>query len=443
MKDLFQSLGTQLCKSQLAEMFQAADKDESGFLSVDEFVDFIYSQAPFVVQVSTTAPADVAPDPPVASRTVSVQQPTASDDAKHDDILRELASIPDLAQVEPRKRVEYAARLLRGTRLDKMRHQMGVKQRARESAFALVGRQLEEAKLYSTKALVFEERTFSPSNRTTTSGPRRYFHARVDVFVSHAWPASPKLRGWELEAQLVNIFGPSEFQRVRLWLDKFSSPQEGAAFVQARRFGFFFQEYLALCPRAVVLFSPEYYQRLWCRYELVCFAALHSFVDLHLSIGKFLSDGIRTCEDGQATWEEYESIIRNTSTKTAACHFESDRMMLSGLINENFTSEEDLDTFLRFAVVALLARNMLLNVNITNTYYPKVISLARSLGYSRLGAELGRIGRALQDVVSRKALRTKVYQEFDKHVHGLLVQEQNRILVQGSSLFQLKMFACA
>ncbi len=137
-----------------------------------------------------------------------------------------------------------------------------------------------------------------------------------------------------------------------------------------------------------VLLSPTYLDRLWCRYEYVTFLALHPVDEVHVEFRTFL-------DDGADRWRVLGLMgqIRDSSTETAGCKVEADRKILHALIQDNFKSSAVLDDLIRFSLIALLCRSLLLSelpheLRGADSIYEQLLQLAGALKFERLRSEL-------------------------------------------------------
>eukprot|EP00928_Gymnodinium_smaydae_P099395 TRINITY_DN9466_c0_g1_i1.p1 TRINITY_DN9466_c0_g1~~TRINITY_DN9466_c0_g1_i1.p1 ORF type:complete len:578 (-),score=90.17 TRINITY_DN9466_c0_g1_i1:181-1914(-) len=327
----------------------------------------------------------------------------------------------DPATVPLEKKLDFARQLLRGINL---RWVEEIWQGELPGAFQIQGDRLKQAKLY-TKQL--------------------FSLAQIEGFVSHAWSADAGERGECLKSLLYDCFGIPKGQSndkaagAPLWIDKFSSPQEGAPFTQAKRFKFFFIEYMAICPRAFVLLSPNYLTRLWCRYEFVVFLALHDVDCLFIGMDAFRED--------PDWWQQYKDSIYNATTQNAGCSNPEDRKILQDLIDENFVGREYVDDFIRYSAIALMARTTIAGCSSPGRSddwkdtVAKQVSLAQELGYHDLVQSLQLLANFAAKSMGRlnnNQMAQDVQREFKRHINPRMVERQHALLRQGSPLAQLR-----
>eukprot|EP00928_Gymnodinium_smaydae_P090286 TRINITY_DN74112_c0_g1_i1.p1 TRINITY_DN74112_c0_g1~~TRINITY_DN74112_c0_g1_i1.p1 ORF type:complete len:387 (-),score=69.35 TRINITY_DN74112_c0_g1_i1:164-1324(-) len=352
-------------------------------------------------------------------------------------VIGELEAIASPQSVDFEERSEFAKRLMRVTTWKWMidnKHELGISKAdaffddenaGAIQAFALVPPQLQEAKLYASKAL-----------------PAKSF-SKGAIFVSQTWQASAVERARALRSVLYtsavdntpacDVRFKYEWAELPLWIDKFSSPQEGAAFEQAKRFGFFFLEYLKLCSNMIVLLSPKYITRLWCRYELAGFMALKPACAVFVEMRTWLDS---QHGDIDARWNEYEHIILESSTANAECSYEEDRAILIDLICKNYRSVDAFDDFTKFVLVALIARSFLMTSWLEGCSDPhglveRAINLASKAGFPDLKPKLEEVASKGSGGGTRYAMQYG-RQEFTNVVEPMIRERQlNALLPDG------------
>lgn len=353
------------------------------------------------------------------------------DDSSLAAVVEELAAL-NPATTPPEVKLGFARRLLRGISWEKMLEasvdstsfnecQLAIGPMA---ALSLRGDMLKAARLYSTQASPVES---------------------IDGFVSYTWGADMKVSSRQLTWLMLDSFGRNNQDKLvhaQLWLDRFSSPQEGVAYEQAQRFAFFFNEYIALCPRCFVIFSPQYATRLWCRYEFATFLALHPVNNMYAGWNFFLYDDD---ENPVGTpWEVFVASIRDSSVDTAACKYESDRAILLTLINENFTNATVFDELVRYSLVALLARATFLKEHKTScrapdSTYQRLVRLAAQLAFADLSEGLAEIHTTTMtgslDNFNAYSARAQLFEE---RVVPLMRAKQDAALLPDSHLKSLR-----
>eukprot|EP00928_Gymnodinium_smaydae_P088444 TRINITY_DN72528_c0_g1_i1.p1 TRINITY_DN72528_c0_g1~~TRINITY_DN72528_c0_g1_i1.p1 ORF type:complete len:376 (-),score=69.66 TRINITY_DN72528_c0_g1_i1:160-1287(-) len=360
------------------------------------------------------------------------------DDPELCSLLQDLAETDaDSATVD--QKLQFCKRLLRGVRYEDLVDMC----RGDTNYTAMTGADLAKAELFYTKAKRLE---------------------KLDGFVSYHWGADAQKRGQQLEDILGNRYGlegmrrprvAEEGQNAMLWLDRFSSPQSGPLFEQARRYKFFFMEYLAFSEQAFVIASPQYFKRLWCLFEYVSFIALRDMTNMYVGVTAFLQD------DPTAAWEGYAESIRNISVDAADCTHDEDRVILRGLIEDNFVSVEELNGFLKYAAVALLGRSLLQNMsyergqNVSDHFREgKVIfirwgqsapipieELARELGFDALAEALLTLAKEISEIevgtIDISLRQKESYARFNELILPELLAKQQKVLRPDAPLIDL------
>eukprot|EP00928_Gymnodinium_smaydae_P003593 TRINITY_DN11278_c0_g1_i3.p1 TRINITY_DN11278_c0_g1~~TRINITY_DN11278_c0_g1_i3.p1 ORF type:complete len:957 (+),score=73.94 TRINITY_DN11278_c0_g1_i3:107-2977(+) len=296
-----------------------------------------------------------------------------------------------------------------------------------ENAFSLEGVELSQANLYCSCA----------------SEPPC---GMLAGFVSYTWRCSAALRSQGLQECLLQCYGTDvdaagslQWQHAHLWIDKFSSPQGGLGLEQLSRFGFFFQEYIAVCPRMFMLLSPEYLNRLWCRFEIITFLALHSIDDVYVAVRPFLNDD-------ESVWATYQEQLRSSSSTTAMCAYESDRAILIKLETDTFHDSVAADQLVKFAVLALLGRAFLRSsypdeLRAHDSLFNRLLTLCRELDFSDLAEALIAVRESedLQHCIDCYGdIPTVVRCEFQSFVSPLLIAKQKQTMKPTSQLQLLK-----
>eukprot|EP00928_Gymnodinium_smaydae_P011893 TRINITY_DN14351_c1_g1_i1.p1 TRINITY_DN14351_c1_g1~~TRINITY_DN14351_c1_g1_i1.p1 ORF type:complete len:406 (-),score=64.59 TRINITY_DN14351_c1_g1_i1:186-1403(-) len=294
-----------------------------------------------------------------------------------------------------------------------------------EALFSLMGEALAEAQLYFTVGLpgipeFFVSHCWSPPQGLTWCLPRDGGSGEDQA--TYDWMKAVQLRHLlEEDAQREVLAKQKANEEVVLWLDKVSSPQIGEAFELCKSYGFFFSEYLALCPRMLVLATPQYFSRLWCLYEFAAFLVLHSTANVYVGISVFLHCG--------APIEAYIDSIKSISVANANCHVPSDRTFLLGLIEENYVSLDAFERYAKLAAVAVIGRNLMQDSSI---HYPAIVNLAGELGFSDLQSHLAAMtlprkgGRGYDRSLVLYKARTK----FDNSPIPALLNEERKLALR-------------
>eukprot|EP00928_Gymnodinium_smaydae_P056425 TRINITY_DN39810_c0_g1_i1.p1 TRINITY_DN39810_c0_g1~~TRINITY_DN39810_c0_g1_i1.p1 ORF type:complete len:465 (-),score=92.75 TRINITY_DN39810_c0_g1_i1:150-1544(-) len=298
-------------------------------------------------------------------------------------------------------------------------------------AFQLRGDLLKKAMLYSTQAVPVED--------------------KLDAFVSYTWAGDMSATAQALLLLMADAMAPDQYQAdmnpkivdAKLWLDRFSSPQQGKAYEQAARFGFFFTEYIALSPKALVIFSPQYISRLWCQYEFATFLALHDISDMYVNMTAFFRS------ESDAEWQAFADAIRSASVETASCKYESDREILRSLIDANFNSVAAFDDFSRYSSIALIARSYFLNDDYDNMdeeehAYQRLIGLAGELNFADLLEDLQVVLSELVEKDGKSKNLSSKHEKtviFDQRMRPKLQERQAHVIRPDSHLTNLRAFA--
>lgn len=132
---------------------------------------------------------------------------------------------------------------------------------------------------------------------------------------------------------------------VTFWVDKCCIPQQHS--LTEMCIGMI-EEFIRRSDGMVVLFSWDYFDRLWCVYEWAAFLVHHSAANVHICSEMFLRPATRAL---------YMDSIRNFSVRNAKCFHEPDRALLKDKISQYYVSEAAFERFAKCTAIAVLSRS--------------------------------------------------------------------------------------
>ena len=186
---------------------------------------------------------------------------------------------------------------------------------------------------------------------------------RADRFVTHSW--SPPM-WWEeimgencpyadikaIELWIVamdiaqeKFDDSSRWKEITFWVDKCCIPQQHAL---TRQCISMIEKFIRNTDGMTVLFTWDYFERLWCVYEWASFLVWHSAAEVEVCTEMFMRP---------ATRHHYLHAIRTFTVRSAKCFHEPDRSLLQEKIAEYYVSEAAFERFAKCTVIAVLSRS--------------------------------------------------------------------------------------
>eukprot|EP00928_Gymnodinium_smaydae_P067545 TRINITY_DN5053_c0_g1_i2.p1 TRINITY_DN5053_c0_g1~~TRINITY_DN5053_c0_g1_i2.p1 ORF type:complete len:366 (+),score=56.19 TRINITY_DN5053_c0_g1_i2:101-1198(+) len=177
-------------------------------------------------------------------------------------------------------------------------------------------------------------------------------------FASYVWSTPEGIAEDEIGKLRVLALWLDQMSRpsVRYWLDRVSSPQAPDLVETLGKWGFFFQEYLALSSSMIVILSPNYLSRLWCIYELAAFLTMKDTSKLFIPMTPWLM------KVEQPT-EKYIGAIRGLSLPALQCSRESDRKFLLSMVDANFTSVEAFERYAKMCLIGAIGKGLIMDLH--------------------------------------------------------------------------------
>jgi len=136
----------------------------------------------------------------------------------------------------------------------------------------------------------------------------------------------------------------SSWEDVAFWVDKCCIPQQHPL---TRRCITLIEEFIRRSDGMVVLFSWDYFDRLWCVYEWAAFLVHQSAEQVEMCVEFFLRPSTRAL---------YLHSIKTFSVRNAKCFHEPDRVLLKDKIYQYYISEAAFERFAKYTVIAVLSR---------------------------------------------------------------------------------------
>jgi len=214
-------------------------------------------------------------------------------------------------------------------------------------------------------------------------------------FVSHSW--SPP-SNWqdimgsdccygEVKATQLKLFAQDIAQKegcqwteVLFWIDKCCIPQRHPLMETCVGL---IEEFIKRCQGITVMFTWEYFTRLWCVYEWASFLVFIDPTDVDICVDVFMRP---------ASQKLLVESVAGFSLDKAQCYRESDRAILMAKVREYYHSERAFEDFARGTAVALLAlagcRKASRGETEHEDNFTSWVELADRLGYSKLASAL-------------------------------------------------------
>jgi len=192
------------------------------------------------------------------------------------------------------------------------------------------------------------------------------------------------------DARLAQRTNPIErWEDVTLWIDKCCVAQQHPIMVPtiAR-----LDAFVRRCEGMVVLFTWDFFTRLWCVYEWGLFLVLHDAEHVQLCVDFFLHD---------RTQPRYVDAIRNFKLAGAKCFYASDMDLVTERVNAMYYSIDGFESFVKVAAITLVAVAIAKRAGLSHE--PESADnelgvwadLASELGFSQLAEVLRRARPAL------------------------------------------------
>ena len=137
----------------------------------------------------------------------------------------------------------------------------------------------------------------------------------------------------------------SSWKDVTFWVDKCCIPQQHPL---TQRCIELIEEFIRRSDGMVVLFSWDYFDRLWCVYEWAAFLVYHSAAKVQICSEMFLRPSTRAL---------FMDSIRNFSVRNAKCFHAPDRALLKEKISQYYVSEAAFERFAKCTAIAVLSRS--------------------------------------------------------------------------------------
>ncbi|KAG8463281.1 hypothetical protein KFE25_004792 [Diacronema lutheri] len=229
----------------------------------------------------------------------------------------------------------------------------------------------------AARDVVWERRRHVGRARVLASG-----HAsRGDAPPTRAPGASPAADDARLAQQPAPI---ERWQDVTLWVDKCCVAQQHPIMVPTIAM---LEQFVRRCEGMIVLFTWDFFERLWCVYEWALFLVLHDTEHVQLCVDFFLSE---------RTLQRYVAAIREFKLARARTYYTSDIGLMRERIEAMYQSVEHFERFVQLAVISLIA----VVVAKRASPIPEAASAENDLlVWARLAAELG--FAQLADVLAR------------------------------------------
>ncbi|KAG8463276.1 hypothetical protein KFE25_004787 [Diacronema lutheri] len=187
------------------------------------------------------------------------------------------------------------------------------------------------------------------------------------------------------DARLAQQPAPIErWQDVTLWVDKCCVAQQHPIMVPTIAM---LEQFVRRCEGMIVLFTWDFFERLWCVYEWALFLVLHDTEHVQLCVDFFLSE---------RTLQRYVAAIREFKLARARTYYASDLELIRERIEAMYQSVEHFERFVQLAVIVHVAVVLAKRAS----PIPEAASAENDLlVWARLAAELG--FAQLADVLAR------------------------------------------